>query len=136
MSVNLVMPQLGESVIEGTVTKWLVREGDSVAREQAVVAVATDKADTEVPATQSGRIVRILAHEGDTVKIGAPLCEIEPGADAPTVKSSSVRPPAPAVAPPPVAAAPPSAPAPIQEPPSASGDNGHGRSSPVVRKLA
>src|SRR3954471_3774153 len=104
MSVNLVMPQLGESVIEGTVTKWLVREGDSVAREQSVVAVATDKADTEVPATQSGRIVRILAHEGDTVKIGAPLCEIEPGAEAPAVKSSSA--PAARRSTPPTAAAP------------------------------
>jgi len=70
MSINLVMPSLGESVIEGTVTKWLVHEGDMVAREQPLVSVATDKADTDVPAPQAGRIVKILAPEGATVKIG------------------------------------------------------------------
>jgi 2-oxoglutarate dehydrogenase E2 component (dihydrolipoamide succinyltransferase) len=145
MSVNLVMPQLGESVIEGTVTKWLVGEGDLVAREQAVVSVATDKADTEVPATQSGRIVRILAREGETVKVGAPLCEIEPGEGAVAAPSTGVRPaiapreaapPAPP-APPPAAAPPAPAPQPsAQEASSQASDNGHGRSSPVVRKLA
>src|SRR6185369_4633287 len=77
MSVSLVMPSLGESVIEGTVTKWLVREGDTVAREQPVVSVATDKADSDVPAMQGGRIVKILAVEGATVKVGEPLCEID-----------------------------------------------------------
>ena len=63
MSVSLVMPSLGESVIEGKVTKWLVREGDTVTREQPVVSVATDKADSDVPAMQGGRIVKILAAE-------------------------------------------------------------------------
>src|SRR3954447_24623539 len=77
MSINLVMPSLGESVIEGTVTKWLVHEGDRVSREQPVVSVATDKADSDVPATQSGRIVKILAPEGATVKVGEPLCEVD-----------------------------------------------------------
>ena len=66
MSINLVMPSLGESVIEGTITKWLVNEGDVVAREQVVVSVATDKADSDVPAPQGGRIVKILAPEGAT----------------------------------------------------------------------
>jgi pyruvate/2-oxoglutarate dehydrogenase complex dihydrolipoamide acyltransferase (E2) component len=150
MSVNLIMPQLGESVIEGTVTKWLVREGDVVAREQSVVSVATDKADTEVPAPQSGRIVRILAQEGETVKVGAPLCEIEPG-EAPVAvpkgEPAPARPEPPLVTPPSAPRAPaeaiqaarpgPAAPPqpPIQEPPP-SPDNGYGRSSPVVRKLA
>src|SRR5882724_7501563 len=82
MSVSLVMPSLGESVIEGTVTKWLVREGDTVAREQPVVSVATDKADSDVPAMQGGRIVKILAAEGATVKVGEPLCEIDVNAAA------------------------------------------------------
>src|SRR5689334_11682079 len=77
MSINLVMPSLGESVIEGTITKWLVHEGDVVTREQPVVSVATDKADSDVPAPQGGRIVKILAPEGATVKVGEPLCEIE-----------------------------------------------------------
>lgn len=80
--MNLTMPQLGESVLEGTITKWLVREGDSVKREQPLVSVATDKADTEVPAPEPGRIVRLLAAEGETVKVGAPLCEIDTSAAA------------------------------------------------------
>src|SRR2546423_8168021 len=79
MPINLVMPSLGESVIEGTITRWLVGEGDSVKREQPVVSIATDKADSEVPATQDGRITKILAPEGATVKVGDPLCVIEPG---------------------------------------------------------
>src|SRR5258708_27220134 len=88
MSVSLVMPSLGESVIEGTVTKWLVHEGDTVAREQPVVSVATDKADSDVPATQSGRIVKILAPEGATVKVGEPLCEIDVGASATAIPAA------------------------------------------------
>jgi 2-oxoglutarate dehydrogenase E2 component (dihydrolipoamide succinyltransferase) len=132
MSIQLVMPSLGESVIEGTVTKWLVREGDTVVREQPVVSVATDKADTDVPATQSGRIAKILVAEGATVKVGQALCEIEPGAvDAPAPSPPSA--PAPS----------PSAPAPSQQPEMSAAapksDNGSGRggrTSPVVRKLA
>src|SRR5262245_26539308 len=95
-SIKLVMPSLGESVIEGTVTKWLVREGDVVAREQPVVAVATDKADTDVPATQAGRIVKILAAEGATVKVGEALCEVDPdaaGAAPPAPSAGEDRPP-------------------------------------------
>src|SRR5262245_23553535 len=89
MSIKLVMPSLGESVIEGTVTKWLVREGDVVAREQAVVAVATDKADTEVPATSAGRIIKILVAEGATVKAGDPLCELDTDAAGATASPGS-----------------------------------------------
>ena len=79
MSIQLVMPSLGESVIEGTITKWLVHEGDAVTREQPVVSVATDNADSDVPAPQAGRILKILVPEGATVKVGEPLCEIEAG---------------------------------------------------------
>ena len=97
MSIKLVMPSLGESVIEGTVTKWLVHEGDIVAREQPVVAVATDKADTDVPATQGGRVVKILAAEGATVKVGEPLCELDADAvgAAPSAPSAGATVPAP-----------------------------------------
>lgn len=80
--MNLTMPSLGESVLEGTITKWLVREGDFVTRGQSVVSVATDKADTEVPAPEAGRIVRILAGEDETLKVGEPLCEIDTKAKA------------------------------------------------------
>ncbi len=77
MRVDVIMPQLGESVVEGTITRWLVQPGDLVQRDQAVVEVATDKADSEVPAPQAGRVERLLAAEGSTVKIGAALCVIE-----------------------------------------------------------
>src|SRR4051812_40046396 len=152
MSISLVMPSLGESVIEGTVTKWLVHEGDIVVREQSVVSVATDKADSDVPAMQGGKIVKILAPEGATVKVGEPLCEIEVGATA-----SPVLLPPPAVDPqgpgiskrrstPPPANTAPASPAPVNpapEPaarestaPSSLDNGGRVKSSPVVRKLA
>jgi 2-oxoglutarate dehydrogenase E2 component (dihydrolipoamide succinyltransferase) len=140
MPINLVMPSLGESVIEGTITKWLVREGDSVKREQPVVSVATDKADSDVPATQDGRITKILVPEGATVKVGDPLCQIEPGAQAATATATSDHAAGATVpAPPPegmnVGPEPESAAA----APSDEAENGSargGRSSPVVRKLA
>jgi 2-oxoglutarate dehydrogenase E2 component (dihydrolipoamide succinyltransferase) len=148
MSINLVMPSLGESVIEGTITKWLVHEGDVVSREQAVVSVATDKADSDVPAPQAGRITKILAPEGATVKVGEPLCEI----DASAAASTSAAPSRPAnntvPAPPPEGMSrsepPPSAKSPTsakvaqaaEAPVAADNGNGTGRSSPVVRKLA
>ncbi len=80
--IDVLMPQLGESVAEGTVTKWRVREGDMVAREQPLVDVATDKADTEVPAPVAGRIVQIAAPEGAVVPKGALICRIDETATA------------------------------------------------------
>jgi 2-oxoglutarate dehydrogenase E2 component (dihydrolipoamide succinyltransferase) len=144
MSIKLVMPSLGESVIEGTVTKWLVHEGDVVAREQPVVAVATDKADTDVPATQAGRIVKILAAEGATVKVGDALCEVDTdvGAAVPSAPAAGATVPAP---PPEGMTTEPEAPsseAKRRSSPAAAAkgeDNGSaraGRTSPVVRKLA
>lgn len=71
------MPQLGESVFEGTIGKWLVAEGDHVEKDQALVEVLTDKADSELPAPASGTVARILAKEGATVAVGEDLCEID-----------------------------------------------------------
>jgi 2-oxoglutarate dehydrogenase E2 component (dihydrolipoamide succinyltransferase) len=152
MSINLVMPSLGESVIEGTITKWLVQEGDVVKREQAVVSVATDKADSDVPAPQGGRIAKILVPEGGTVKVGEPLCEIDTSAASlpPSNKPANATVPAPppegmsARSEPPPAAKPapaergarPAASAREEAVSPATSDNGTGRSSPVVRKLA
>ncbi|MEO7112356.1 MAG: biotin/lipoyl-containing protein, partial [Polyangiaceae bacterium] len=62
--MDVTMPQLGESVTEGTITKWLVREGDVVKKDQPIVEIGTDKADSEMPAPIGGRIVSILAKEG------------------------------------------------------------------------
>jgi len=141
MSTSLVMPSLGESVIEGTITKWLVHEGDMVAREQPVVSVATDKADSDVPATSAGKVVRILAPEGATVKVGEALCEIDSeGAAASATPAQPVRaeilpPPSP---PPPAPSTPAQRDGGRAPAAAAAADNGSGRglSSPVVRKLA
>ena len=75
--IELVMPQLGESVAEGTVTKWRVQVGDFVKREQPVVEVATDKADTEIPSPADGRVVSIVAMAGALVAKGGLLCVID-----------------------------------------------------------
>lgn len=79
MTVEVTLPQLGESVSEGTITKWLVKEGDVVAREQALLEVATDKADTEVPSPTAGTIVKIVVQAGATVPVKSLLCLVEPG---------------------------------------------------------
>ena len=71
--IDVLMPQLGESVAEGTVTKWLVREGDVVKREQPLLEVATDKADTEIPAPAAGHVARLVATEGSVIPKGGLL---------------------------------------------------------------
>jgi 2-oxoglutarate dehydrogenase E2 component (dihydrolipoamide succinyltransferase) len=98
--VEVTLPQLGESVSEGTITKWLVKEGDVVSREQPIVEVATDKADTEVPAPVAGRIAKILVEAGATVPVKSVLCQVEEGVTA------AAAPAAHTPAPPPVAAGP------------------------------
>lgn len=79
---TIKMPQLGESVVEGTIGKWLVKEGDRIETDQAVVEVLTDKADSEVPAPAAGVVTRLLVAEGAIVTVGQDLCEIEVGATA------------------------------------------------------
>ncbi|MDI1446246.1 dihydrolipoamide acetyltransferase family protein [Polyangium sp. 6x1] len=80
--IDVVMPQLGESVAEGTVTKWLVRVGDFVAREQPLLEVATDKADTEIPAPAAGQITEIDAAVGAVIAKGGLLCRLDETATA------------------------------------------------------
>ena len=82
MATVVTMPSLGESVLEGTVGKWLVREGDAVGREQMVVEILTDKTDSPVPSPVAGVVTKILVKEGDIVLVGGKLCEIEEGARA------------------------------------------------------
>lgn len=76
------MPQLGESVVEGTIGKWLVQEGQRVEKDQPVVEILTDKADSEINAPDAGVITKIHAQEGATVGVGEPLCDVEAGAQA------------------------------------------------------
>ena len=82
MTTKVTMPQLGESVVEGTVGKWHVSVGDRVEKDQAVVEMLTDKADSEVPSPVAGIVVAILAEEGATVRVGEPLVEIDESATA------------------------------------------------------
>lgn len=79
--VEMVMPKMGESIMEGTVLSWLKEEGDTIEADESVLEVATDKVDTEVPATQGGILKQILVKEGDVVPVGAPIATIETGGD-------------------------------------------------------
>src|SRR5437762_4668971 len=78
--VQLVMPEMGESVTEGTVLEWHVSEGDSIEEGDTVVEVSTDKVDAEVPAPASGTITKILVGPDETIEVGKPLAEMTKGA--------------------------------------------------------
>jgi pyruvate dehydrogenase E2 component (dihydrolipoamide acetyltransferase) len=80
MGTEIKMPQLGESVVEGTITKWLKKEGDSVDEDELLVEVSTDKVDSEVPSSASGTIQKILVQEGETVKVGTAIAVVGEGA--------------------------------------------------------
>lgn len=90
---EVVMPQMGVSVSEGTVTKWLKAEGEPIARDEALLEISTDKVDTEVPSPAEGVLAKILVQEGETVEVGAVLAVIVP-------EGAEVSAPAPAEAPP------------------------------------
>src|SRR5215469_3089459 len=77
MSVSVTMPQLGESVTEGTVTRWLKHEGDHVSADEPLLEVSTDKVDTEIPSPVSGILRGITVAEDETVAVGAELAIIE-----------------------------------------------------------
>jgi 2-oxoisovalerate dehydrogenase E2 component (dihydrolipoyl transacylase) len=83
MATEVIMPQLGESVVEGTVTKWLVKEGDQIEEFDALLEVNTDKVDTEVPAPASGVLLKIYVPEGQTVKAGTLLAAIGEQGESP-----------------------------------------------------
>src|SRR3954464_11046176 len=78
-TLQITMPQMGESVSEGTVLTWHKQEGDWVEKDETLVEVSTDKVDAEVPAPASGKLVKILAQEDETVEVGQALAELEPG---------------------------------------------------------
>src|SRR2546421_991463 len=73
----VTMPQLGETVIEGTVTRWLKKEGEAVARDEPLFEISTDKVDTEVPSPLAGTLVEIKVQEGETVQVGTELATID-----------------------------------------------------------
>ena len=105
MAVTVDMPQLGESVTEGTIAKWLKHTGDPVAKYESIAEVITDKVNAEIPAPADGVMGELIAHEGDVIAVGKPICVIETEVAAATPAA-----PAPAPAPASVASAPQAAP--------------------------
>src|SRR5215468_10410898 len=112
------MPQLGETVTEGTITRWLKSVGDHVDADEPLFEVSTDKVDSEVPAPASGVVTEILVPEGETVEVGTRLAVVGDSASTPATApppAALAEPPAPPAPPPAPAASP--APAPAEPPP-------------------
>ncbi|MBO0798515.1 MAG: 2-oxo acid dehydrogenase subunit E2, partial [Blastocatellia bacterium] len=150
MATDVLMPQMGESIAEGTIVKWLKKVGDSVQRDEPLLEISTDKVDAEIPSPGAGVLLEILANEGDTIAVNAVIARLgeagEASAAGPAAQSVSRQPAAPVPAPaappatpitPPPVTAPQYAPAvaatsaPVGEP------NGKQvRSSPLVRNIA
>ncbi|MGA7219752.1 MAG: 2-oxoglutarate dehydrogenase, E2 component, dihydrolipoamide succinyltransferase [Candidatus Sulfotelmatobacter sp.] len=138
MPTDIIMPQMGESIVEGTITKWLKKPGDKVQRDEPLFEISTDKVDAEIPAPASGVLQEIKVAEGTTVGVNTIVGTIAADGEAAAApKAASATPPAakeekkeekrPAAAPEPVKAS-----APAQEP----SDEEEARSSPLVRKIA
>jgi len=165
MAVDVIMPQMGESIFEGTITKWLKKPGDRIERDEPLFEISTDKVDAEIPAPSAGVLKEIKVSEGQTVPIQTVVAVID-AAGAQGAESAAAAAPAPPAAPPSAAAppqqkaatpkaaapapappAPPAAPqarpaaapAPPAAPPAPPAGRGNGkeiRSSPLVRRLA
>ncbi|HSE15735.1 MAG TPA: 2-oxoglutarate dehydrogenase, E2 component, dihydrolipoamide succinyltransferase [Pyrinomonadaceae bacterium] len=163
MSTEVVMPQMGESIAEGTITKWLKQVGERVERDEPLFEISTDKVDAEIPSPAAGTLTEVRFKEGDTVEVNTVIAVLDGGqgavkAEAPAPKAEA---PAPTPPPPPQQAAPPSpppapappvqarpsapAPAPPPPPPAAEKKDGSAataedlrrtKSSPLVRKIA
>jgi 2-oxoglutarate dehydrogenase E2 component (dihydrolipoamide succinyltransferase) len=146
-AVDVVMPQMGVSVSEGTVTKWLKNQGDSVTADEPLLEISTDKVDTEVPSPGSGVLGEILVHEGETVAVGTLLARIGGGGGGGGATPEAEQPPAAAAPPAPEAAATAATEAPEPAPAAAEPADpalaGNGRAgeapifvSPVVARIA
>ena len=135
MATPVVMPQLGESVVEGVVVKWRVAQGDHVKRDQPLCEVETDKATSEVPSPEDGVVTRLLVKEGETVGVGKPILELDSApVDVGMADTFAASPPPAAAA---VARASPELGAPgAPRPQQAGGGADDARISPVVRKMA
>src|ERR1700733_7456671 len=81
--IDVVMPQMGESIVEGTLTKWLKKAGDTVGRDEPLFEISTDKVDTEIPSPAAGVLAEVLIEEGKTVGINTIVARINHGASAP-----------------------------------------------------
>jgi pyruvate dehydrogenase E2 component (dihydrolipoamide acetyltransferase) len=135
--IDVVMPQMGESIVEGTLTKWLKKAGDRVERDEPIFEISTDKVDTEIPSPSAGVLSEVLVDEGKTVSVNTVVARIDEKGEA-----KAAAPPKPAAAAPPPPSIPPSpappvlpspAPAPVAPEPS---EEDLGPLSPLVRKMA
>jgi len=136
MAVSTIkMPQLGESVTEGTVDKWLKREGDFVKRDEPLVEVVTDKVNAEIPSPFEGKLVKIAVGEGETVRVGAVIAQIETAAAAAAQTPAKEKEKEAATAPAKVPPEPSTGQAPAAVAEAANGGE-RARLSPAVRKLA
>jgi pyruvate dehydrogenase E2 component (dihydrolipoamide acetyltransferase) len=141
MAVDVIMPQMGESIFEGTITKWLKKAGDKIERDEPLFEISTDKVDAEIPSPSAGVLKEIKVGEGQTVPIQTVVAVIEASDGASSSTAAPAKPeaampaaPAPAAksaAPPPAV---PAAPAPQPQAAASSGEKV--RSSPLVRKIA
>ena len=144
--IEVPMPQMGESIAEGTVSQWLKQVGDAVERDEPILEISTDKVDAEIPAPSSGTLVEIAVQEGETVEVGTIVAFIDTEGGAAVAAPAAVdEAPAPADEAPAPAAPEPAAAAPAAQPAPAASSTGDGesaedrlrtRSTPVVRKIA
>ncbi len=136
--VDLVMPKMGESIMEATVLKWHKKPGDTVRMDETILEIATDKVDSEVPSTAAGTITEILFKENDVVPVGTVIARIDTAGGS--VAAPAPQPVAVAPAPAPVIAAPAAQAAPVAAPSAApvvsSGDGGARFYSPLVLNIA
>src|SRR6516162_5800767 len=139
---KVIMPQMGESIFEGTITKWLKKKGDRVQRDESLFEISTDKIDSEIPAPASGVLQDILVKEGQTVQINTVVAVIGDGSAKPATEQAPPEAPkeaqktdkqTPGAGPTPEAAEAPEA---EEEDQGEAGHNGNVRSSPLVRRIA
>lgn len=137
---DVVMPQMGESIVEGTLTKWLKKPGERVERDEPLFEISTDKVDTEIPSPAAGVLAQVLVEEGTTVAINTVVAKIdESGSGAAPASPAIEAAPAPAPTPAPVvekAAAPAAAPPRAAPAPAEAGPEVAGPISPLVRRMA
>lgn len=140
--IDVVMPQMGESITEGTMSRWLKQVGDAVKRDEPIFEISTDKVDAEIPAPSAGVLAEVLVAEGQTVEVGTVVARLETEAGA-TITPAPAESPAPVAAvaapvapPPPAASAPvtPAAPATIGS--ETDDERLRRKSTPLVRKMA
>src|SRR5690606_21458823 len=144
--IEVPMPQMGESIAEGTVSKWLKNVGDDVQRDEPLLEISTDKVDAEIPSPNAGTLVEILVEEGATVEVGTPIAMIETDKAAAATSAPSAPSEPPAEEKTPAAKAADARPAQAASAPAAAAagngrdesaeDRLRRRSTPLVRKIA